>query len=172
MDTTTSLQEQVNTTLEQFISEFKTVADDIINAEPKQGTWTIGQLGQHIALGTAGVPDQKNEPANRPADKFETSIREVFLNEKEKYDSPKFLEPEKKRYQKEELLSKLESNKELLLKIIQEKKLDELCLDEAAPGWGHLTRYEWIKLIIYHTQRHIKQLKKLKASFGLAMQVN
>jgi hypothetical protein len=125
-----------------------------------------------MMLGTAGLPDKKNELPERAPDQFETSIREVFLNDKEKYNSPEFMYPEKKPYQKEELLNQLKSNEELLLKSIRKEKLEYLCLDEEVPGWKYLTRYEWIKLIIYHMQRHTKQLKKLKASFGLAVQMN
>lgn len=167
MDTPLSLQERLSEVFDKFNSELSTVSTEILNAKPKLGTWTIGQLAQHIMLGTAGLPDKKNRQPERAPDQFETSIREVFLNDKEKYESPAFMDPEKKTYQKEELLSKLKNNREVLLKSIKEEKLEFLCLDEEVTGWKYLTRYEWIKLIIYHMQRHTKQLKKLKASYGI-----
>jgi hypothetical protein len=37
-----------------------------------------------------------------------------------------------------------------------------LCMEFDFPGFGHLTRYEWLKFIVFHTQRHIHQLKQIK----------
>lgn len=165
MDTTENLQQQLIQVFDNFITPFHAVAPEFINATPKVGTWTIGQLGQHVALASAGLPDQKNKAANRPADQFEKSIRDTFLDYTQQFKSPEFIDPEKKPYDKEVLLTALKNNKTLLLNIIKNEPLEYACLDVELPGWGHLTRYEWIKLIIYHVERHIKQLEKLQHSF-------
>jgi|SRR3954471_21435501 hypothetical protein len=172
MDTTENLQQQLTEVFETFIAEFSTISTQRINAEPKVGSWTIGQLGQHVVLATIGIGDEKNKSTDRPADQFEQSIRETFLDYTQKFKSPEFIVPEKREYKKEELLTQLKNNEEELINIVKEKKLDHLCLDIELPGWGNLTRYEWIKLIIYHVQRHTQQLKKLKQSFDTAVQMN
>ena len=162
METTEALQKELTKVFDNFISLLGTIAPELMNAEPKTGSWTIGQLGQHILLATTGLPDRKNKPADRPADQFEKNIREIFLDDSKKFKSPEFIEPEKRKYEKELLLSTLEKNRSVLLKIVREEHLDNLCLDAEFPGCGYLTRYEWIKLNIYHMQRHLKQLEKLK----------
>lgn len=165
METTQSLQKQIMEVFDNFNTLFETVRAELINAEPMQGSWTIGQLGQHVALATAGLPDKENKKADRPVNQFEPSIRETFLSDTQKFKSPEFIMPEKKNYEKKILLTTLENNKELLLRISNEEPLDHLCLGVELPGWGCLTRYEWLKLIIYHVQRHTWQLQKLKESF-------
>lgn len=167
MDTTENLQQQLINVFDNFITPFDEISSEFINATPKVGNWTIGQLGQHVVLASAGLPDQKNKPANRPADQFEKSIRDTFLDYTQQFKSPDFIDPEKKAYDKEALLTALKNNKALLLNIVKQDSLDHACLDVELPGWGHLTRYEWIKLIIYHVKRHTVQLKKLQDSFKI-----
>lgn len=165
METTESLQKQITDVFDSFYSVFNKVSTEFINAEPNVGSWTIGQLGQHVTLASAGLPDQKNESANRPADQFENSIRETFLDHSQKFKSPDFIDPERKLYNKEALLETLKSNKDVLLNIVKKQPLEYVCKDVEFPGWGNLTRYEWIKLIIYHMRRHTTQLIKLQESF-------
>lgn len=161
MDTIT-LKQQLQEVFENFISGLSPLTSHIINKQPLQGTWTIGQLAQHVVLATSGLGDEKTKPADRPYNQFESSIRETFLG-KEKFQAPEFIDPEKKNYALQDLIAALRSNRNELLKGTEEKELTALCLDIELPGWGYLTRYEWLKLIIYHVQRHTEQLKKLIA---------
>jgi hypothetical protein len=39
--------------------------------------------------------------------------------------------------------------------------LGATCLDVEVPVFGYLTRYEWLKFIVVHAQRHIRQLKNM-----------
>lgn len=161
------LQQQIADVFESFITLLSPLSSEIINASPKQGSWTIGQLAQHVILATSGVPDTKSKPAGRPYDQLEPSIKGTFLNYELKMQSPEFIAPEKRKYEREELLTALKKNKLELADIIKEKDLTELCLDMELPNWGYLTRFEWIKLITYHVERHTQQLKKLKNDFVL-----
>ena len=161
---TTHLQQQISEVFDNFIKSLSQLSNETLNTEPKQGTWTIGQLAQHVILATSGLPDTKTKPAERKYDQLEQEIKDVFLNFEMKATSPGFIAPEKKMYTMEYVLTQLKKNKIILLSILKEKELTELCLDVALPNWGNLTRYEWIKLIIYHVQRHTVQLKKLQDS--------
>jgi uncharacterized damage-inducible protein DinB len=156
----TTLEQQLKEVFENFSTPLTTLSTTAINAPPKEGNWTIAQVAKHIVLATTGIPDQKCKEADRPVDQFEPSIRDTFLG-KQKMQSQEFLTPEKKSYELETLLSELKNNREGLLKIVKEKDLNQVCLDIALPGWGYLTRYEWIKLNIYHVKRHTQQLLKL-----------
>lgn len=157
----TPLENEIDQVFDHFLSPIKTLSDDLINEKPRVGNWTIGQLIRHVVLATAGLGDEKTKAADRPFDQLEPSIRETFLNSNEKFQSPEFITPEERTYHLDELLEDLKSNRDQLLKAIREKNLSELCLDVELPVWVHLTRFEWLKLIIYHVQRHTEQLKKL-----------
>lgn len=162
MDTTT-LKQQLGEVFEQFISILSPLSNELINKQPLQGNWTIGQLAQHVMLATSGLGDEKTKPCNRPYDQYEPSIRETFLISKEKFQAPEFITPGKRNYDLTELITALKLNRDTLLLAADKKDLTVLCLDIELPGWGHLTRYEWLKLIIYHVQRHTAQLKNLIA---------
>lgn len=159
---TTTLEQQIHQVFEHFIDELSSFPTDLLNKDPKAGNWTIGQLAQHVVLATAGLGDEKTKPVDRPYDQLEDSIRETFLLSKEKFQAPEFINPEKKNYQLQDLLRDLRANHELLISTIHKKDLSVLCLDIELPGWGYLTRFEWLKLIIYHVKRHTMQLEKLK----------
>ncbi|HSH68145.1 MAG TPA: DinB family protein [Bacteroidia bacterium] len=155
------LQQQLIDAFENFTSPLHALSNETLNAKPEQGTWTLGQLVQHIVLATSGLPDKETKTASRPSDQLEPSIRETFLESQEKFTSPEFITPAKKEYDCASLITNLHKNENDLLAIIKEKDLNQLCMDIELPGWGNLTRLEWIKLITYHIQRHTKQLKNL-----------
>lgn len=160
---TSHLQQQLTEAFDHFIKPFSGLSNETVNDKPKQGSWTIGQLAQHVVLATSGVPDGSTKPANRKMDQLEQEIIATFTNQEVKFTSPEPLEPEKKQYDRDQLLKQLERNKLTLINVLKEKELSELCLDMELPVWGYLTRYEWIKLITYHTERHVRQLEKLSA---------
>ena len=164
----TQLQQQITEVFDHFSKLLSQLSEEILNNPPKQGSWTIGQLAQHVTLATSGLPDTQTRPAERKPDELEPAIKEIFLNFEKKAISPEFISPEKKIYKKDSLLEELQQNKISLLKSIKEKEMSDLCMDMELPGLGKLTRYEWIKLVIYHVQRHTVQLKKLKQSFEKA----
>jgi hypothetical protein len=90
-------------------------------------------------------------------------IKTVFSDFTRKLKSPDFLVPQKKDYNKDNLLSILRKLKASLEDIIETANLDETCtLFEIPGGLGHLTRQEALAFVIYHTQRHVHQLKNIQ----------
>ena len=99
------------------------------------------------------------KPAERPYDKWVPEIKSTFLDFEATYPSPPFLIPEHTSYKKEDLLNGLKKNLSDQIRAAEKGDLTQLHLDIELPGWGHLTGYEWMKLMIYHVQRHTEQLK-------------
>jgi hypothetical protein len=157
------LEQQLQQIFEQLITRIARLTNDAINKEPQQGNWTIGMLIQHVVLATAGLGDTHTKPADRAYDQYEGSIKETFTSPA-KFQSPEFITPSKKQYDVQELLNELRVHRDELVTSIREKDLSLQCMDIEAPGWGYLTRYEWLVLIIYHVQRHTEQLKNLIAN--------
>jgi hypothetical protein len=154
------LEAEFTTTLDGFIDLVAALPAKQINIAPPDGGWTAGELARHVTLATQDDPGIKTKKTDRPYDKWVEDIKKVFLDHKAKYQAPEFIVPEKKAYEKADILEQLNKNKKDHLASIREKDLTELTVDIELPDWGHLTRYEWIKLMIYHVQRHTKQFRE------------
>lgn len=150
----------IKQSLNGFIDLYATLDEKKINDTPSDGVWSAGELGQHVVLATEGGVSSKTKPADRPADKWVDDIKQTFLDFDSKFKSPPFLVPARTAYTKEGILRALKHNLQIQLQTAQNDDLTKLHLEIALPGWGYLTGYEWMKLMIYHVQRHTVQLEK------------
>jgi len=155
--------------------EFKAVSKELIqllssfslkqiNAIPFEGSWTAGQVAQHLVMSGLAFADLLNGPSKkteRTADEFVATIKEIFLNFHNKLESPDFIKPAIINYDKSSLLSSLENIKVSITHAVKTSELAETCLAFELPVLGYLTRLEAINFVIAHTQRHIHQLKKI-----------
>jgi hypothetical protein len=161
MDAKSIVATELEESAQQFIEIFTRLPEEKINVIPFPGSWTAGQLGKHMVKATAAIPDGKTTAPERAPDQQIGLIKSVFLNFEMQYRSPDFIIPGKGPFDKQQLLIELNRNKENNINAAITKDLAELCLDFELPHFGYLTRYEWLKLITYHTQRHSRQLKKI-----------
>lgn len=134
------------------------------NEIPFEGSWTPGQVVEHILWSDAGFVEVLNAEVDdtvRPIDELKTQLKTIFLNFGTKMKSPDFILPELKEYDKDKHLIKINQIKEGILKAINELDLTKTCVSFALPGLGNLTRYEAIYFVIYHTERHTHQLNEI-----------
>ncbi|MBC7567889.1 MAG: DinB family protein, partial [Pedobacter sp.] len=93
-----------------------------LNEIPFEGSWTAGQLGQHIILSAGGFVEVINGPTSEtkrdPEEKVQ-AIRGMFLDFSFKMKSPESIVPEEKQYQLIALLEKLLDIKEKFLASIK-----------------------------------------------------
>jgi hypothetical protein len=81
--------------------------------------------------------------------------------------SPDFLVPEKKTYDKDEMISTLSDTYTGIVDSGTKVDLSKTLTDFEIPGYGHLTRLESVYFVIAHTERHIHQLKKIQGHLGM-----
>ena len=161
---TNDLKKEINTTLSDLTSTFQLFDQERLNKVPFEGSWTGGQVIQHLILSNGGFADVMNGPSketNRPVDQNVNGIRDSFLNFNIKMKSPEFIVPEFREYQKEKQLKTLDLIKKKINQVIDEKNLTDTCTSFEVPVLGYLTRWESLHFILYHTQRHIHQLKSI-----------
>ena len=138
--------------------------DEHINKIPFDGSWTPGQVAQHIIMSVSGFVDLMKGPdeeTTRQPDAHVANIREAFLNFNIKMHSPDFIIPPAKNYDKEELLLTLDHLKTQLNQIIPVKDMNKTCTGFELPMLGYLTRTELANFIEVHTKRHLHQLKNI-----------
>jgi hypothetical protein len=116
------------------------LSEQQVNTAPFTGSWTAGQVTRHI------INQRVQE------------LKDLFLDYSIKFQSAPFITPGRDHYDKERLVADLETSV---------SKLREGCLhtdlDEAIhhPAFGEITKLELLFFVLFHTQRHIHQLKKI-----------
>lgn len=149
------------TTLLQAVSSFD---EQQLNEIPFAGSWTAGQVAQHLILANTGFIEVMQGPvkdAGREPDQQVGQIRADFLNFETKMKSPDFILPLPIDYSKQRQLGTLENIKSSLMHLIETMELDKICLTFELPGYGFLTRFEAIYFVNYHSQRHTHQLNNI-----------
>jgi hypothetical protein len=147
--------------LEDTISLFD---DYRFNQIPFEGSWTPGQVVEHIKLANGGFVHVLNgevATTERPIDEKVATLKDIFLNFNTKLKSPDFIKPPIHDYDKEQLLVEISAIKKKIAKEIPALDLSKTCMSFELPGMGHLTRLEAIYFVIFHTQRHVHQLKNI-----------
>ncbi|WP_164849855.1 DinB family protein [Mucilaginibacter limnophilus] len=164
----TKLLDELSGTLQSFIDEAALFNNQEFNSVPYPGSWTPGQCAQHIRMSASGFNDVLNgrvTDTNREPDAGVEQIKAQFLNFDLKMQSPDFVVPEEKAYDQEEMIQALKVIRENVLNSVQSLDLDKTCISFKVPGAGWFTRFEAASFVLYHTQRHVHQLKKMQKAF-------
>lgn len=158
------LRKEVKDALSELIRLFSSLDDQLVNVVPFEGSWTAGQLAKHMAMSNGGFAEMISGPAKeterRPDEKVE-EIRSTFLNFSIKFESPEFIKPPEVNYIKEDLVAELTGIARNLDSLIESSDLNKTCTLFELPVMGYLTRLEAAHFVLYHTQRHIHQLKNI-----------
>lgn len=135
-----------------------------LNAVPFEGSWTAGEVADHIYKFQSGIPSmmRSNTAAtSRPADEKEPQLKAVFLNMETKMASPDFVYPSAGPFDKQVLIDRQQSKTKEIVETMEALDPGEECLDYEIPGLGRFTRLEWGCFILYHTQRHLQQMENI-----------
>lgn len=164
MKTNKELIKETNNTLDELIGMLESITPAQFNQVPFEGSWTAGQLAQHLTLADSGFPALATGPVSdtdRAPDQMVAPIAESFLNFEIKFESPDFIRPEMRDYDKDEMIRGLKKIKADIASAIGDSDLTKTCMAFAFPVLGNLTRYEAANFVIIHTTRHIHQLKNI-----------
>lgn len=167
--TTVDIFIEIDITFTELIQIISSFEDEEINTVPFTGSWTAGQLARHLILSGTAFVELLNGPVKeteRKPDEMVEGIRKSFLDFNTKFNSPDFVVPENINFKKDYLINSLEKIKEEIKKAILNLDLSKTCTAFETPVIGFLTRLEAIYFVIYHTQRHIHQLKNIYQKLG------
>ncbi len=169
MNTKPSAQQELINEIETTHRNFNKILSDFsekqLNTIPFEGSWTAGQVAEHIIKSNGGILKQlsngKTESTDRCFDEQISVIQGIFRG-KDKMKSATVLEPEQPPHNADDLLKTLQQQKENQLDTIKNKDLKALVSElEFPPSTDGLTRYEWLHLMNEHAQRHRKQLENI-----------
>jgi hypothetical protein len=161
-----ALQTEIGTIFQAWNDALSAFSQDQFNRAPFEGSWTPGQVAEHILKSVSGLPDRRTERTRRPYDEKVATIGDLFLNFTIKMQSPDFVRPGQFPQDKMEVLEIFSRKKTRLEQIAASTDLTLTCLDFEFPTLGMLTRYEWIKFFLFHIQRHTWQLTNILAAMN------
>lgn len=155
--------DKVTEEIKQLLSSLN---DEQLNTVPFEGSWTAGQVAEHVIMSHSGFAELLKGPAKeteRAPDELVATIKKDVSDFNIKMEAPEFVLPKNTSHKKEELLSSFEDIKASIVQAVQTLHLTQTCIAFEIPGYGFLTRTEAIWFVICHTKRHIHQLKNIVA---------
>jgi hypothetical protein len=156
---------QVEETGAAVIDELNLFSEEQLNIVPFEGSWTGGQVGEHL-LKSAGVVETiygRTAPTTDRAPDEKIPMLRMFLDFSIKMKSPDFILPSDGFHARQPLIDQLQKDWERLGEAVGTLDLSETCLDFEMPNVGHMTRLEWISFYVYHSKRHLHQLRNILA---------
>ena len=159
-----ALLKEITETFSKLIHVFSKISNAQVDVVPFEGSWTAGQVAEHIVKAVSGMPELLNaqvEPANRPYDEQVEGLKKVFLDFNLKMKSPEFIVPTETQHDQADLLKTFSRLGKEMEDAAINLDLTLLCKAMELPGNGYLTRFEWLSFALVHTQRHIHQLQKI-----------
>ncbi len=158
-------KEELIADIEQTINWLKKSIDpETYNLIPFEGSWTAGQVVEHIIIVGNGFDYLLNgpvEPTSRKIDIHVERTKIMFLNFNEKTTAAPHVTPAITDYNMQEHLAKLESVKKSIIKAIETLDLSATCMAFEIPTFGHFTRLEAVYFLLFHTKRHVYQLENI-----------
>lgn len=117
-----------------------------------------------MIISNSGFIEMMNGPVKetkRNPDQFVEEIKSDFLDFSTKMESPDSIKPPVDNYDKKELLDSLTDIREESDRAVKTADLTKTCILFQLPEFEYLTRLEAAHFMLYHTQRHIHQLKNM-----------
>lgn len=136
-----------------------------LNTRPFDESWTAAQVGEHLrkSYGVVEILASPVKPTKRAPDEKIGTIKQIMLNFETKMKSPEFIIPSSDPIDREDLLSGLQNISSKIQSVSSSLDLSETCTGFSLPGIGEFTRLEWLHFMLYHTQRHLEQLKNIRS---------
>jgi DinB superfamily len=156
---TQEILNELQTTSTELMQLLSSCKRKQLNAVPLKDSWTAGQVAEHITKSNAFIVQSLNAEGNkteRKPDERVEELKKTFLDFTIKMQSPDFILPTQDTYQKETITADLKKSIKRVKDTGSKVNLYEI-IDH--PVFKEITKLELLHFVLYHTQRHIHQLK-------------
>jgi len=158
---TTEILAATSDAISQITDLMSAVDEDKVNTVPYEGSWTTPQLLRHVTKSINGMTramQMEAKPAKRDPSERIDELKKIFLDFSKKLTQPDFIVPEERIYEKQSSIEELNKSFSRFKESAAGANLDDLI--EGLP-LGPITKLEIIHFVLYHTQRHLHQMKKI-----------
>lgn len=133
--------------------------------KPSGEEWSAAEIAEHLLMlevSANRVLGGDAIPTNRPPDEKIAMIK-WGMEDETKRQAPDRVKPGGVYTNPQQLIEKLKQQRDQLREAVTAADITEACTSSKHPVMGTLTKWEWVYFIIYHMQRHARQLKRLPA---------
>ena len=158
------LSNELTTTKNELLKALDLFDQENINTVPFEGSWTGGQVAEHVLKSLSGALQNITGPVqhtDRNPGEYVKPLGDIFLNMDIKMKSPDFIIPSNDPKDRSALRSSLASALDGIKTVTITEDLSATCTGFEMPTLGPLTRLEWISFSSFHTRRHTHQLKNI-----------
>ncbi|MGN7785811.1 DinB family protein [Niabella sp. 22666] len=150
-----------NQVFNDLFAALRSMPEDTYNKEVPD-KWNPAQIVEHIIMGNGGMKQFLTEGASMsdtPYDLHIEAIRDLMNNKEVQYQSPDFLVPALKIYDRQEQKEILAAIRSELNECIFTLDFDKKCGTAEMKPFGCMSTYEWLNFSVFHILRHAVQLK-------------
>jgi hypothetical protein len=160
----------LNETRDDFVKQLTGLSQAQMNFRAAEGRWTIAEIAEHITVVESALfgmitnqvmrnPPPKCDDPFRIAD---TAVVLTVTNRSQKFSAPEQLRPTGRWKTRDELLASFDKTRGQTIDFFKNNKADLRSTFGQGP-MGTLDSYQWFLYAIGHSDRHLAQLKEVKA---------
>ena len=163
---TTTLQSALVTVTEKLVQQLQQFTPAAFVIKPNEQCWSAAEVAEHLLIVSKNVTrvlQADGAVPDRAPDAKLAVIQEALLDRATRREAPDNVRPTGSMQDQQELITGLQKQMQLLAQVVEEKEQNELCAIYPHPRLGRLTRLEWAYFIVYHTERHCKQMEDIRS---------
>lgn len=164
----------LTTTRDQVIAESAKLSDAQWNFKPGPDRWSVGEVVEHLALaeeflrgnqqkvvaGPVATPEQRAKTQGK-----DETITKMIADRTQKAQAPEPLKPGTKLGSQPAVVTAFRERRAKTLDYAG-KTTDDLRAHVSESPIGTVDGYQWLLFIGAHTERHLAQIREVKASAG------
>jgi hypothetical protein len=170
------LQQYLADTRDQVLAEAERLTDAQWSFKPGPDRWSVGDVVEHLALAEPALFDFHQKTLAAPAANAELRaktqgkdemIRKMIPDRSQKATAPEPLQPGNRLGGRADVLAAFKQRRARTIDHVAATNADMRAHVIASPGpFGELDAYQWLLFIAAHTERHLAQIREVKASAG------
>ena len=156
--------DSLNDSTTRFFRELGRFDSHSFNLSSPTG-WNAGQVAEHILLTDIAafrVLQGELSFAGRKTDEKIPEIKELWTDRTQKLEALPANNPSDHLKDPVSIQEKIMRERNAIIQFLKTVEEDSLCISRPHRFHGELTITEWIWFLIYHTDRHIEQLKEMQ----------
>jgi hypothetical protein len=143
------------------------LSNEKFNFRKEKGAWSIGDCLEHLVITEQSAKNILLGPVkyyNRDYDAKLSVVKKAFGDDTKKFAASILLLPSESSKIPEKMINDYIANREDIKKVVEKEDLTVLCDAFRHKLFGHFTRLEWIYFVIYHSERHARQIERIISS--------
>lgn len=161
----TEIIPELNAATTRLLREMGRFSSHSFNTSLPGSEWNAGQIAEHILLTDIFIFRLLHgdvEFAGRSSNEKVQLIKNMLQAPVGKMDDEEIAIPSDRLKDPVTILQKISRGRHDIIQYLNSIEEDSLCAGYSHPQVGTLTVTEWIWFIVYHTEQHADQLKKME----------